>query len=185
MEQTEKLRDEKNRQEDTMSNVALHKEVKNVIQCLDVLKGATGDYFEHKKKDGQWIGNNQNANRGDTNQNVTGGDTNQNVTAGDNNQTVNGGNSSALSNSSIGDINNYVSNNPYISPYIVVEETPCHMCAYRNTGCGKRPHEYCRTDASPKTGDEDAAGLLGSLIAAAACIITAAIVLIRRWRYSR
>ena len=129
--------------------------------------------------------NNQNANRGDTNQNVTGGDTNQNVTAGDNNQTVNGGNSSALSNSSIGDINNYVSNNPYISPYIVVEETPCHMCAYRNTGCGKRPHEYCRTDASPKTGDEDAAGLLGSLIAAAACIITAAIVLIRRWRYSR
>lgn len=63
MEQTEKLRDEKNRQEDTMSNVALHKEVKNVIQCLDVLKGATGDYFEHKKKDGQWIGNNQNANK--------------------------------------------------------------------------------------------------------------------------
>lgn len=63
MEQTEKLRDEKNRQEDTMSNVALHTEVKNVIQCLDVLKGATGDYFEHKKKDGQWVGNNQNANK--------------------------------------------------------------------------------------------------------------------------
>ena len=63
MEQTEKLRNEKNRQEDTMSNIALHTEVKNVIQCLDVLKGATGDYFEHKKKDGQWAGNNQNANK--------------------------------------------------------------------------------------------------------------------------
>ncbi len=63
MEQTEKLRDEKNKQEDTMSNITLHTEVKNVIQCLDVLKGAAGDYFEHKKKDGQWIGNNQNANK--------------------------------------------------------------------------------------------------------------------------
>lgn len=129
--------------------------------------------------------NNQNANRGDTNQNVTEGNNTQTVTGGDNNQTVNGGNSNATGNSSIGDINNYVSNNPYISPNIVVEETPCNMCAYRNTGCGKRPHEYCRTDASPKTGDGDAAGLLGSLIAAAACIITAAIVLNRRWRYSR
>ena len=142
--------------------------------------------------------NNQNATEGDTNQNATGGDANQNVTGGDanqsvtegdanqsitggdSNQTVNGGNSGAWSSSFIGDINNYVSSNPYISPYTVVEATPCSMCAYRNTGCGKRPHEYCRMDASPKTGDEDAAGLLGSLIAAAACIITAAIVLIRR-----
>ena len=63
MEKAEKLRDSKNKQEDANANNALRKEIEKVIENLELLKEATGKYFEHKKNDGQWIGNNKNANK--------------------------------------------------------------------------------------------------------------------------
>ena len=63
MEKNEKLRDSKNKQEDANANNALLKDIRKVIEDLELLKEATGKYFEHKKNDGQWIGNNKNANK--------------------------------------------------------------------------------------------------------------------------
>ena len=123
-------------------------------------------------------------NEGVTNQNANRGDTKQTVTGGDNTQSAEGGDANASNVNTFGDlnnnINNYVSNYVSVNPYMVIDTAHPDMSAYRNTGCQKRPHEYRHMDDSPKTGDEDAAGLLGSLIAAAACIITALVVLVRR-----
>lgn len=63
LEDTEKHRTEKNKQDDMRSNQTLLTEVENVKDYVDSLKFATGKYFEHKKKDGQWIGSNKNANK--------------------------------------------------------------------------------------------------------------------------
>lgn len=63
MEQTEKHRTEKNKQDDMRANHTLLTEVENVKDYVDSLKSATGKYFEHKRNDGQWIGNNKNANK--------------------------------------------------------------------------------------------------------------------------
>ena len=63
MEKTEQIRNEMNKQDDMRSNQTLLTEVENAKDYVDSLKYATGDYFEHKKKDGQWVGNNQNANK--------------------------------------------------------------------------------------------------------------------------